>query len=262
MRALSSAFALLSLAYSKLRNPANTLTLTHRSFRRAAIASLAVSCAAVTASAQTVSKLSVNGQTDLYSAGYVNFGASPVGTPVSKTVTLKWAGPGSLVVTSATVPTSTARTAQFAVTANTCTTIAAAGTCTVTISFTPAYVGYQTSPLIISGGTTATTYRFGLNGVGGGPLAVFMPGTLSTVAGKGTFPATANQYTGDGGAPTAAQINSRGFRFDSLGNLYVAEDSVGVVRKIVPGAGGLASGTISTVAGSLRNRHLLHADRV
>jgi hypothetical protein len=250
MRALSSALALFSSAFSKLRTSSNSPSPAPKLFRKVSVTCLALAGVTLAAGAQTVSKLSINGQTDLYSAGFVNFGASPVGTPVSKTVTLKWAGPGGLTITSATVPTSTARTPQFAVTANTCTTLAVAGTCTVTVSFTPAYVGYQTSPLIISGGTTATTYRFGLNGVGGGPQAVFMPGILSTIAGKGTFPATANQYTGDGGVPTAAQVNSRGIRFDSLGNLYVAEDSVGVIRKIAPSGTGLANGTITTVAGT------------
>jgi uncharacterized protein (TIGR03437 family) len=65
-------------------------------------------------------------------------------------------------------------------------------------------------------------------------------GTISTAAGAGTA-----GYTGDGGAATAAQLkNPQGVAVDSSGNLYLADTSNNVIRKVT------AAGTISTVAGT------------
>jgi hypothetical protein len=63
--------------------------------------------------------------------------------------------------------------------------------------------------------------------------------TISTVAGTGTA-----GYTGDGGPATAAEINTPfGIAADSSGNVYIAEWSNHVIRKVS------ASGIITTVAG-------------
>jgi sugar lactone lactonase YvrE len=65
-------------------------------------------------------------------------------------------------------------------------------------------------------------------------------GVISTVAGTGVF-----GYSGDGGAPTAAQLsNLEGVVVDSTGNLYIADDSNHCIRKVNPAA------VISTVAGT------------
>ena len=64
-------------------------------------------------------------------------------------------------------------------------------------------------------------------------------GVITTVAGDGTF-----GYSGDGGAATAAQLNSpRGVALDGSGNLYIADLFNNRIRKVD------AAGVITTVAG-------------
>ena len=64
-------------------------------------------------------------------------------------------------------------------------------------------------------------------------------GHISTIAGTGTA-----GYSGDGGAATAAQLNSpRGMAVDGAGNLYIADWNNRRVRKVDP------KGAITTVAG-------------
>ncbi len=64
-------------------------------------------------------------------------------------------------------------------------------------------------------------------------------GIITTVAGNGT-----SGYTGDGGPATNAEmVSPHGIAFDGSGNLYFADASKSVVRKVTP------SGIISTVAG-------------
>lgn len=64
-------------------------------------------------------------------------------------------------------------------------------------------------------------------------------GAISTIAGNGTA-----GFGGDGGAPTAAQLNHpQGIAVDSSGNVYIADTQNARVRKI-------SGGTITTVAGN------------
>ena len=65
-------------------------------------------------------------------------------------------------------------------------------------------------------------------------------GNISTVAGNGTA-----GYSGDNGPASAAELHSPvGITFDSAGNLYIADQGNGVIRKVNP------SGTITSVAGN------------
>ncbi|HEY1206842.1 MAG TPA: NHL repeat-containing protein, partial [Bryobacteraceae bacterium] len=65
-------------------------------------------------------------------------------------------------------------------------------------------------------------------------------GAIQTVAGNGAI-----GYSGDGGPATAAKINAPyAVAVDGAGNLYIAEQQSGVIRKVS------ASGTITTVAGN------------
>ena len=66
-------------------------------------------------------------------------------------------------------------------------------------------------------------------------------GIISTVVGTGTA-----GYSGDGGQASAAELNFPcGITFDGSGNLYIADNTNGVVRKVIMG-----TGVISTVAGN------------
>ncbi len=65
-------------------------------------------------------------------------------------------------------------------------------------------------------------------------------GIISTFAGIGTA-----GYSGDGGQATAAELDSpAGIVFDTLGNLYFADDENNVIRKIV-----VSTGIITTIVG-------------
>jgi sugar lactone lactonase YvrE len=66
-------------------------------------------------------------------------------------------------------------------------------------------------------------------------------GTITTYAGTGVA-----GYTGDGGAATAAQLNSpNGCAVDGAGNLYIADTVNNVIREVTA-----STGLITTVAGS------------
>ena len=63
---------------------------------------------------------------------------------------------------------------------------------------------------------------------------------ITTFCGNGTI-----GYTGDGAAATAAELNyPYGVAFDAAGNLYIADASNNVIRKVT------TVGTISTFAGN------------
>jgi hypothetical protein len=75
-------------------------------------------------------------------------------------------------------------------------------------------------------------------------------GVVSTIAGTG-----AAGYSGDGGPARLAQLGCPiGLAFDSLGNLYIADQCQNAVRKVAPGADqamtGAADETITTFAGN------------
>jgi sugar lactone lactonase YvrE len=66
-------------------------------------------------------------------------------------------------------------------------------------------------------------------------------GTITTVAGNGI-----GGYSGDGGPATSAELNTPGgVRVDNAGNLFIADTSNHVIRKVAAG-----TGTITTVAGN------------
>jgi DNA-binding beta-propeller fold protein YncE len=105
----------------------------------------------------------------------------------------------------------------------------------------------QPSGVVVTvGGTAALTV--GVSGTGpfsyqwffnGGPAVL---GTISTVAGNGTFPAG---YSGDGGPAIRAQLNYPAtVAFDAVGNVYIFDSHNNAIRKVD------TNGIISTVAGN------------
>jgi hypothetical protein len=75
-------------------------------------------------------------------------------------------------------------------------------------------------------------------------------GTITTVAGNGVY-----SYTGDGGLAIAAEMESpTGVAVDSAGNLYIADEKDGHIRKVN------ASGTITTFAGNGGSAYIIGAN--
>ncbi len=116
-------------------------------------------------------------------------------------------------------------------------------TCTIPVTFTPAYPGLRPLPLQIV--TSAGSISFSLRGIGTGPQTSLSPGTMTTIAGTGTACSTPTGACGDGGSAVSATVNQpRGSFVDSSGNIWVADSADNRVRKISPG------GIITTMAGT------------
>lgn len=74
---------------------------------------------------------------------------------------------------------------------------------------------------------------------GGSEGYTFFPRTFSMTTVAGTLP---GGYGGDGGLATAAQFNNpRAIAFDSAGNMFVADQANGRIRKITAGTGVITS---------------------
>lgn len=119
-----------------------------------------------------------------------------------------------------------------------------ASSCTVNVKFAPTTNGLRFGAVVLtdSNGTTAVP----LSGVGTGAAAIFVPGTISTLAGvQYLTPDSAECIeNGDNGAATAAHFcGPNSFAFDGSGNLYIADWQNAVVRKVS------TKGTISLFAG-------------
>lgn len=176
-------------------------------------------------------------------SGYTQFPATVIGaTSAAQTVSVQIATAGT-TISSVSVPVSQGGKQEYAITANSCslnTPLAAGTTCNVQVTFSPAYPGLRSAPLLVV--TNNGTYSFGLSGVGQGPLAVLSPGIIHISAGTIALPAG---YSGDNGPATSAHLNSPyGVTVDAAGNLYISDYNNSRVRKVSP------TGTITTVAGN------------
>ena len=146
-------------------------------------------------------------------------------------------------ISSITVPASLGGSQEFTVGSITGCTIGASNasgtTCTVPITFTPAYPGLRQLPLQVV--TSQGIVNIGLEGTGTGPQAALTPGIITTVAGNGT-----QGYSGDGGAAISSELDEPdGVAVDASGNLYIADLANNRIRKVAVG-----TGIISTVAGN------------
>ena len=92
-------------------------------------------------------------------------------------------------------------------------------TCQVVLRFLPTLPGLRTAPLTITDSSTspANIYRFGLNGIGQSAEAIFVPGTIKTLAGSLA-------------QPSAIAI-------DSAGDVYYAESGTGAISVLPAGSG-------------------------
>ena len=124
---------------------------------------------------------------------------------------------------------------------------AAGATCTVVVNFAPSAPGTRFGAVeLLSSSDTLIASQL-IYGTGTGPLGVFIPGTLSTVAGTGSScgDATPVPACGDGGLATAATLlQPGGVALDGAGNLYIADTNDHRIRKVT------TAGIISTYAGT------------
>ena len=111
--------------------------------------------------------------------------------------------------------------------------------CAVPLTFTPAAPSRRSVAIQI--GTSAGNKRFGLSGVGLGPLVVYSPQNASQLAGTTTGSYTPGE---DGGPATAAHFATLdNLNVDPVGNLLVADARGARVRRV-----GI-DGIVNTVAG-------------
>ncbi len=157
-------------------------------------------------------------------------------------------------------------------------------TCQLSLSFLPTLPGLRTAPLTISDAATtpATNYRFGLSGIGQSAQAIFLPGTIKSLAKSLAVPsAIAIDSTGDvyyaesgGGsgngaisvlpagsstptqliAPGAGVATPTALALDAAGTLYIADSTTNSILRYD------TAGTLTTLVSGLDNPVALATD--
>ncbi len=112
--------------------------------------------------------------------------------------------------------------------------------CTATVRFQPKAPGGRQGAISLldaNGRVLGTTLLYG---TGVGPVGVFLPATINTVAGNGAW-----VYRGDGGPAIDSPIFlPGGMAADGAGNIFLSDSSNNRIRRV-----DVVSGMISTVAG-------------
>jgi hypothetical protein len=152
----------------------------------------------------------------------------------SKTITLSYSFPALSVAPRF----SLAYSVDFSLGAPSCSGSAGIN-CTIAVSFGPQSPGLKQNALLVfdsSNNLLATTL---LHGIGQAPQAVIHPGVITTSAGTGGF-----GFAGDGGPANQSLLaDPQAIATDAAGNVYIADSTNQVIRKI-------SNGIITTIAGS------------
>ena len=122
------------------------------------------------------------------------------------------------------------------------TTFAPGQTCTVNVQFKPIAPGSRRGAIVVLDAGNQQLAKQNLVGTASGPLAIFVPGEITTVAGT----AGAFFFAGDGKLATrAALFLPFGITVDAAGNLYIADTYNSRIRKV-----DATTGIINTIAGN------------
>ncbi len=130
--------------------------------------------------------------------------------------------------------------------------LAAGGSCTQSVTFTPTAPGLRVGAVALldsRGNVLGTAY---LSGIGQGGLGVLVPGNISAVAGNGNWLDTVV----DGISALHAELNQpTGVTLDGAGNMYIADSVHNRIRMVaapapVPNPPAMTVGKISTIAGN------------
>ncbi len=170
-------------------------------------------------------------------------GATPVGTPVTQSISIALPLGGTLASVKALTQGSPAfdYAAGPGGTCNPGTTYLPGQQCTVALTFTPTAPGERRGAIVLLGplGAPLATQLLAASATGG--VATFVPGTISTVAGNEAW-----IYGGDGNVATASSIFLPfGIAVDAAGDLFIADSSNNRIRRVDD-----KTGIISTIAGT------------
>ena len=112
--------------------------------------------------------------------------------------------------------------------------------CNLPVTFNPKYPGLQTGAVVLSDASGVPIGTTWLVATGTGPLALFTPGIINTVAGNQSW-----IYRGDGLPATSSPIFLPfGIAVDPAGNMFIADSSNNRIRRV-----DAATQLMSTVAG-------------
>jgi large repetitive protein len=120
-------------------------------------------------------------------------------------------------------------------------TLVAGQTCSFQVTFSPKYPGQHVGAVALFDPTGVPLGNTWVVATGSGPLALFVPGIISTVAGDESW-----IYRGDGQPATASPIFLPfGVAVDPAGNMFIADSSNNRIRRVDG-----SSKLMSTVAGN------------
>jgi hypothetical protein len=133
--------------------------------------------------------------------------------------------------------------------------LSSGGTCTESVTFTPAYPGRRIGAVVLVGSSGTVLGTGYVSGTGQGGLAVLTPGNTISVA--GVYRSWTS--TQDGIPATSANLDQpSGVVLDGAGNMYIADTAHNKIRMvcfsassaIISGTNCSGAGIISTVAGT------------
>ncbi len=168
----------------------------------------------------------------------IGFAATTVGRTDSQTVTVSNPGGADLVMPAGAITLAGADADRFALNADTCSgaTVAAAGSCTVTVSFSPTATGTEAAELRIDSNALSSPNTVALTGTGVVPGFNATPGAVdfgSVETGKSGGPQTVTVTNGGSGILT----------FPAAGGVGLTGDGFGITADTCSGASVNAGGT-------------------